>query len=51
MTLMELIWQLSWQADLLKGSGDLPDHIVDKLMWTKQAKMDRYGLKKLRGAE
>lgn len=29
----------------------LPDHIVDKLMWTKQAKMDRYGLKKLRGTE
>ena len=29
----------------------LPDHIVDKLMWTKKAKMDRYGLKKLRGTE
>ena len=25
----------------------LPDHVIDKLMWTKQAKMDRYGLKKL----
>ena len=25
----------------------MPDHTVDRLMWTKKAKMDRYGLKRL----
>ena len=30
-----------------KNPTVLPDHIIDKLMWTKKAKMDRYGLKKL----
>lgn len=30
-----------------KNPTVMPDHIVDRLMWTKKAKMDRYGLKKL----